>query len=40
MIDKKFLDGIDLRWGNVDGTLKLIERLSEKRVSEILRQKV
>lgn len=28
MIDKKFLDGIDLKWGSVDATLKLIDKIA------------
>ena len=30
LIDKKFLDGIDLRWGNVDATLKMIEKIANR----------
>ena len=29
-IDKKFLDGIDLTWGNVDATLKMINKIAYK----------
>lgn len=28
MIDQKFLDGIDLKWGSVDATLKIIEKIA------------
>ncbi len=30
LIDTKFLDGIDLRWGNVDATLKIIEKIANR----------
>ncbi|QXE89607.1 aldehyde ferredoxin oxidoreductase family protein [Geomonas subterranea] len=30
MIDQKFLDGIDLTWGNVDATLAMIEKIAAK----------
>jgi aldehyde:ferredoxin oxidoreductase len=29
-IDKKFLDGIDLKWGDVDATLKMIDKIAKK----------
>lgn len=29
-IDKDFLDGIDLRWGNVNAILKMIEKIARK----------
>jgi aldehyde:ferredoxin oxidoreductase len=29
-IDKKFLDGIDLKWGNVDATLKMIDKIAKR----------
>lgn len=28
LIDRKFLDGIDLKWGSVDATLKLIDKIA------------
>lgn len=28
MIDQKFLDGIELKWGNVDATLKMIDKIA------------
>jgi aldehyde:ferredoxin oxidoreductase len=28
MVDRKFLDGIDLKWGSVDGTLAMIDRIA------------
>lgn len=30
LIDKDFLDGIDLRWGNVDATLEMIHKIGKK----------
>ena len=30
MIDQKFLDGIDLKWGSVDGTLEMIEKIASR----------
>ncbi len=30
MINIKYLDGIDLKWGNIDGTLKLIKKIVQK----------
>jgi aldehyde:ferredoxin oxidoreductase len=30
MIDRKFLDGIDLKWGNVDATLAMIEKIAAR----------
>ncbi|MBU5612269.1 aldehyde ferredoxin oxidoreductase family protein [Geomonas azotofigens] len=30
MIDRKFLDGIDLTWGSVDATLAMIEKIAAK----------
>jgi len=30
MIDRKFLDGIDLRWGSVDATLAMIEKIAAR----------
>lgn len=29
-IDKRFLDGIDLKWGNVDSTLQLIKKIANR----------
>ncbi|MCP4602129.1 MAG: aldehyde ferredoxin oxidoreductase family protein [Proteobacteria bacterium] len=29
-INKSFLDGIDLKWGNVDATLKMIEKIAKR----------
>ena len=31
MIDRKFLDGIDLKWGNVDATLAMIEKIAYRK---------
>jgi len=28
MIDRDYLDGIDLKWGNVDGTIKLLQKIA------------
>ncbi len=30
MIDRKFLDGIDLKWGSVDATLAMIEKIAAR----------
>lgn len=30
MIDRRFLDGIDLKWGSVDGTLAMIEKIAAR----------
>ena len=30
LVDKKFLDGIDLKWGSVDATLEMIHRIAAK----------
>jgi aldehyde:ferredoxin oxidoreductase len=30
LIDKKFLDGIDLKWGNVNATLEMIHRIAAR----------
>lgn len=30
MIDQKFLDGIDLKWGNVDATLAMIDKIASR----------
>lgn len=30
LIDRKFLDGIDLNWGNVDGTIQILARIAKK----------
>ena len=30
MIDRKFLDGIDLRWGSIDATLAMIEKIAAR----------
>ncbi len=29
-IDKRFLDGVDLKWGNVDAILKMIEKIAKR----------
>jgi aldehyde:ferredoxin oxidoreductase len=31
LIDKKFLDGVDLKWGNVDATLEMIHRIAARK---------
>jgi len=31
MIDKKFLDGIDLKWGSVEATLEMIHRIAKRK---------
>jgi aldehyde:ferredoxin oxidoreductase len=30
LIDEKFLDGIDLRWGSVDGTLQMLQKIARR----------
>ena len=30
LIDKKFLDGIDLKWGSVDATIEMIHRIAKR----------
>jgi aldehyde:ferredoxin oxidoreductase len=31
LIDKNFIDGIDLKWGNVNATLEMIHRIAERK---------